>query len=155
MTDRDYCDFVVWTPQQMSVQKVYRDPSFINKLINKLTTFYVEHMLPKLLTQEPTPPFLTSLTPPSANLKPSVTVQDCSPMSMQDLQSSQTIPCLDNDNTSDDDKLYCFCQERESGRMILCDNPACKFQWFHFSCVSMAQPPKGSWYCPGCQGNFL
>ena len=54
--DREFCDFVVWTPQKTIVQRIYKDFAFIDKLFRKLTSFYVEHVLPELLTrhiQEP------------------------------------------------------------------------------------------------------
>lgn len=39
------------------------------------------------------------------------------------------------------------------GEMILCENDACKIEWFHFSCVSLTSKPKGRWYCPNCRGD--
>ncbi len=31
--------------------------------------------------------------------------------------------------------VYCFCRRREFGRMVACDNPHCKYEWFHFGCM--------------------
>ena len=48
--------------------------------------------------------------------------------------------------------LYCYCQrEDEYDDMIECDNPACTFGWFHFSCVGIVTPPDGQWFCDNCQ----
>ena len=39
------CDFVVWTPQKTVVQIIYKDFAFIDKLLRKLTTFYVPELM--------------------------------------------------------------------------------------------------------------
>jgi len=32
---------------------------------------------------------------------------------------------------------YCFCCGPEDGTMIVCDNPDCQFEWFHFKCLQL------------------
>ncbi|CDR42642.1 CYFA0S10e00606g1_1 [Cyberlindnera fabianii] len=57
-------------------------------------------------------------------------------------------------NTSkngDDDQLYCTCQRVSFGEMVGCDNDDCKFEWFHYECVGLKEPPKGKWFCADCQ----
>ena len=51
----------------------------------------------------------------------------------------------------EDTNLYCFCQRMSFGDMIECDNPKCKYQWFHFECLGITSAPKGKWYCPECK----
>jgi chromatin modification-related protein YNG2 len=51
----------------------------------------------------------------------------------------------------DDDELYCFCQQVSYGEMVACDNPNCKYEWFHYDCVGLKEPPTGVWYCPDCR----
>lgn len=47
---------------------------------------------------------------------------------------------------------YCFCNRESYGEMIACDNPNCPYEWFHYDCIGMTQPPKGKWYCsPNCK----
>lgn len=48
---------------------------------------------------------------------------------------------------------YCYCRRAydEQQGMIGCDGPACQIEWFHFECVGILVPPRGSWYCPQCQ----
>lgn len=50
-----------------------------------------------------------------------------------------------------DTNLYCFCQRMSFGEMVGCDNPKCKYQWFHFECLGITSAPKGKWYCPECR----
>lgn len=51
----------------------------------------------------------------------------------------------------EDTNLYCFCQRMSFGEMVGCDNPKCKYQWFHFECLGITSAPKGKWYCPECR----
>ncbi|KAG5678382.1 hypothetical protein PVAND_008062 [Polypedilum vanderplanki] len=57
-----------------------------------------------------------------------------------------------DDGIDPDEETYCLCGQISYGEMILCENDACKIEWFHFSCVSLTNKPKGKWYCPNCRG---
>ncbi|XP_048590107.1 uncharacterized protein LOC125573589 [Nematostella vectensis] len=50
-------------------------------------------------------------------------------------------------------ELFCVCQqpECEGDEMIGCDNPSCKYKWFHFTCIKLNRAPKGGWYCKFCK----
>ncbi|KAI7827334.1 hypothetical protein BX661DRAFT_183080 [Kickxella alabastrina] len=54
-----------------------------------------------------------------------------------------------------DDQLYCFCQQVSYGDMVACDGPNCRYEWFHWECVGLTSPPKGSWYCSDCLAKLL
>lgn len=56
-----------------------------------------------------------------------------------------------NQAEEDDKQLYCFCQSVSYGEMVACDGPNCKYEWFHYTCVNLKEPPKGAWYCPDCR----
>lgn len=61
---------------------------------------------------------------------------------------------INNDNSGgngEDDELYCFCQQVSYGEMVGCDNPNCKYEWFHYDCVGLTEPPAGVWFCPDCR----
>lgn len=45
---------------------------------------------------------------------------------------------------------YCICNQVSYGDMVACDNEDCPFEWFHYACVGITQPPKGKWFCPQC-----
>lgn len=55
------------------------------------------------------------------------------------------------ENEDEDKTLYCFCQRVSFGEMVACDGPNCKYEWFHYDCVDLREPPKGTWYCPECK----
>lgn len=62
--------------------------------------------------------------------------------------------CKLNDTNDDPDKTWCYCDQVESGNMILCDNENCHIQWFHYECVGLDSKDtiiKGNWYCPDCR----
>ena len=50
ITGRKHCDFVVWTPLGIHVDRIYEDYTFTEKLVKKLTIFYVEKLLPAIMT---------------------------------------------------------------------------------------------------------
>ncbi|KAL5494684.1 hypothetical protein ACEPAI_145 [Sanghuangporus weigelae] len=54
------------------------------------------------------------------------------------------------DGEADDGKIYCFCDNGSYGEMIGCDEPNCRREWFHLSCVGLKEAPKGVWYCDEC-----
>ena len=55
------------------------------------------------------------------------------------------------ENDEEDKTLYCFCRNVSYGEMVACDGPHCKYEWFHYACVNLTEPPKGTWYCPDCR----
>jgi len=49
-------------------------------------------------------------------------------------------------------ELWCVCQRPSFGQMVGCDNPNCRFEWFHLPCVGLRSMPRNSkWYCPPCR----
>ncbi|ETO66214.1 hypothetical protein F444_16550 [Phytophthora nicotianae P1976] len=47
--------------------------------------------------------------------------------------------------------IYCSCRRVSFGQMVGCDNDDCKYEWFHFGCVGLADQPAGKWYCQDCK----
>ncbi|KAI0677275.1 hypothetical protein C8Q78DRAFT_960660 [Trametes maxima] len=56
----------------------------------------------------------------------------------------------EDNGDAEDQELYCYCQKLSYGEMIACDNDACRYQWFHLSCVSLKPPLPEVWYCSDC-----
>lgn len=46
--------------------------------------------------------------------------------------------------------VYCLCRGPGLGKMVACDNPGCKYEWFHYKCVNLTRAPEGKWFCPEC-----
>ncbi|KAK6104113.1 Inhibitor of growth proteins N-terminal histone-binding family protein [Brugia pahangi] len=49
-----------------------------------------------------------------------------------------------SDDESDSDRRKGY------GSMVACDDPECRYEWFHYGCVNVIEKPKGKWYCPEC-----
>uniref|UniRef100_A0A0N5AKH5 PHD-type domain-containing protein n=1 Tax=Syphacia muris TaxID=451379 RepID=A0A0N5AKH5_9BILA len=56
----------------------------------------------------------------------------------------------EEEESDGDQRMYCSCRQKSFGLMVACDNSECPFEWFHYDCVKLTQPPKGKWYCPTC-----
>ncbi|GMG36823.1 unnamed protein product [[Candida] boidinii] len=54
------------------------------------------------------------------------------------------------DLNEEEEERYCYCRGSSVGKMIACDNPECKIEWFHYKCVGLKEDPKGHWFCPDC-----
>ena len=109
LCEKEYCDFICWTPFGMHTERIERQQSLFDKVRKKLDDFFRLVLLPRILRGE-----------------------------LIDLSGGQT---------KDNAQVYCWCQQEEFGQMIACDNPTCRIEWFHFSCVGLSRKPKGRWYC--------
>ena len=58
---------------------------------------------------------------------------------------------MDSKEEEESRDLVCICQQPEEGEMIGCDNPSCKYRWFHFKCIQMKRAPKNDWFCKECR----
>lgn len=62
-----------------------------------------------------------------------------------------TAPSQNNiSSDNEEEQLYCTCQRVSFGNMVACDNPDCQYEWFHYECVGLKEPPVGKWFCPTC-----
>jgi len=61
---------------------------------------------------------------------------------------------MEEGGDTEDKELYCFCRKLSYGEMIACDNPDCRYQWFHLPCVNLKPPLPDQWYCDDCLERF-
>ena len=94
-----FCDLVVWSENELFVQRIMLDDSFMQSAFDKATNFFKVGILPELLGN------WYSRAPTYALAAPD--------------------PGNDHDDSSrlpaDSDKSWCFCRQPESGEMIACD----------------------------------
>ena len=65
--------------------------------------------------------------------------------------SSDITTTSSSSEESETEAVYCMCQQVSFGEMIACDNTGnCPYEWYHYGCVGLNAPPKGTWYCPIC-----
>ena len=56
LCNRSYCDFVCWTPHGVHIERVARDVTTWQEMQPKLQAFFVEVLLPKVLSPQPDNP---------------------------------------------------------------------------------------------------
>lgn len=123
ISERWYCDFICWTPHGIHIERIERDITFIDQMVPKLSTFFTNVLLPRILQGGNT----------------------------FSVANSETLRSEEDVSNNQDQQEYCFCRKGEYGEMIACDNPQCPYEWFHFDCVKLTSTPEGEWYCPSCK----
>ena len=86
--------------------RLYPNIHITEKLLHKLTSFYVQNFLPILLKHLKIPGVFQIVMFPT--------------------------------------DLYCYCQDKEYGKMIMCENPHYQYIWFHYDCVDIRRAHRGS-----------
>ena len=120
-----YCDFILYTNEDIFVERITSDLSFLEENIDKAKDFFKNSILPELLGHW--------YSRPPDNATPSLT-------------------CTDDIPVDPGTPKYCYCQGGEYGEMVACDNSECSYQWLHLDCLKLKNPPKGKiWYCPDCR----
>lgn len=66
------------------------------------------------------------------------------------VKSMNTLPA----NSVEEEAVYCYCRLGSFGDMVGCDAVDCPIEWFHYSCVGLSEPPRGSWYCNSCSAKL-
>ncbi|GMR36390.1 hypothetical protein PMAYCL1PPCAC_06585, partial [Pristionchus mayeri] len=62
---------------------------------------------------------------------------------------------VDGEEDGNDERPWCFCNEKSYGGMVACDNKECPFEWFHWPCVGLEAAPRGKWFCPSCEEKLV
>jgi hypothetical protein len=60
--DVQYCDFVVWTESAVSISRVTRDDSLLERLLPKMQSFFLQYILPEIITRRNDPQIKDSVT---------------------------------------------------------------------------------------------
>ena len=141
-TQRNYCDFVVWTEKDIHFEHIYPDASFWMENISRVKQFFNTAVLPELVGKFYSRGSESGSTPKSPVESPSQSAVDCTST------SSPLTPSTGNM------AKFCYCQGPEEGDMVGCDNPSCEYEWFHLCCLKLhvaSLPTSKHWYCPDCR----
>ena len=60
--------------------------------------------------------------------------------------TTSTVEEGNHDDSEDESRLWCYCEQPSFGQMVMYDNKKCPISWFHFECLRIRTPPKGKWY---------
>ena len=137
-TQRNYCDFVLWTEEDVHFERIYPDESFWMENISRVKQFFNAAILPELMGK-----FYSRGSESGSTPKSQVESQSAvDPTSTSSLLSLST----------GDMAKFCYCQGPEEGDMVGCDNPSCQYEWFHLRCLKLVSLPTSKyWYCPDCR----
>ncbi len=119
----DSAYFVVWTEEDLHQEEITFDEKFWAEITQKSDHVFVSAILPELVGR-----FYSRL--------PNVEPKQTDPVENKSIERKE---------------VWCYCRQGEAGNMIGCDNIDCQIEWFHNSCVGVACPPRGKWFCPDCR----
>lgn len=136
-----YADFVVWTENEVLMERISCDKGFFEAQIPKVNHFFVYGILPELIGKWYT-------RQPVANKSGVVELADKLKPHTEgnDTDESQ----CDDQNGEDPDATWCYYGGPSHGKMVCCDNSECSIQWSHFKCLRIDSTPKEKWFCPSC-----
>ena len=128
-----YCDFVLWTENDLHIERIYPDEEFWHRNVTDYAQpFFTTAILPELIGK-----FYSRIGHE----------QTATPEIQSSLPSTSVLP---PDETSE---TFCYCHGPDEGAMVGCDNPTCQHgSWFHLKCVGLKSKPKSKyWHCPDCR----
>ncbi len=123
-----YCDFVVWSPEGLFVERIYPDREWWVKWSGQGMLFHSKCIMPELCVQ-----YFSKKTILGTSTSQNV---------IQHVAASESVASGN----------YCVCRGVDDGiTMICCDDENCSVQWFHTRCMKVKRMPKGKWFCPQCK----
>ena len=133
---KKYCDFIVWTKEDIFVERIHKDDAFWTMNIPRAENFFRTAIMPEIIGR--------FYSHPSG-------VQSVDTSSPPAADNGYQTPKEQRSSTSVED-VYCYCQRPEEGDMVACDNSTCPHAWFHVSCLGLKSLPSSrTWYCPDCR----
>ena len=144
----DYVDFVVWTNEDMHMERIESNPDLWSEICKKSKQLFEKAVLPELVSKFFSRPPVSTSAPTTNHICTTEPAASVSPLDTTEAPS-----------THHNQSGYCYCrQPEEVDDMIACDNKECPIVWFHLGClkIDIADIPDGNWFCPDCkEGNCL
>ena len=105
-------DFVVWRKDEILIERIEYDATFMESVIHKTTAFFYKLVLPELVGKVLTRDKVAEIAGKSSETAIS--------------NDQQFLEC------------WCYCKRPESfDDMVGCDNPNCEIGWYHLSCLGI------------------
>lgn len=121
LCEAKYGDFMVWSPNEYHIERIYINNDICMEIIAKFKWFFYEAILPELLGR-----YFTN----RHSIEQTCIEEDC-----------QDILCYN----------YCTCKKNVGGKMIMCTQEGCSNLWYHYKCLGITRKPtKKRWKCPIC-----
>ena len=148
----DYADFCVCTfvknPEDIycdagiHIECIEKSLGFWTDCIVNAHHFFKTCLLPEIMGNWYTRPALGKANSEGDSNLTNENISENTTESSRGLNNTSNVP----------EAAYCYCHGPEEGTMIACDNPDCRIEWFHITCLKLKSLPKGKskWYCPDC-----
>ena len=106
-----YCDFVVWTAKDFTVERIVADKDFFEGVVDTAQHFFVYGILPEIIGKWYT--------------RKSIADSD----GIVQIPTTTDSSSAEQGTNGDEDmsKLWCYCNEPSYGEMIHCDNDKCMY----------------------------
>ena len=133
ISEKDYCDFIVWTTNDYYYERIEPDEEFWSTVSVKAKEFFEKVIILELIGKHYSKP---------ARIE-SGTVTSAVPT------WSTADPMCDTCK-QEDRNLICTCQimyDPNGDSLIGYDNYNCPYKWSHYKCVNIKHVPKGAFYC--------
>ena len=151
-----YCDFILYTKEDIHVERITLDVKFMEDRIPSAAKFFENCIMPELLGHWFSRPANdvysssdhvvtsgSSLSTSDYSLQLTTTsISDVPSTSASNFMDISATVCMEKTDGTDGTR-YCYCQEGEYGEMVACDNSKCPYQWFHLEYLNLLKPPKG------------
>ena len=106
---KKYCDFIVWTKEDIFVERIHKDDTFWIMNIPRAENFCRTAIMPEIIGRFYSRPSgvhsVDTSSPPAA---------DNGYQTPKEQQSSTSV-----------EDVYCYCQRPEEGDMVACENSTC------------------------------
>ena len=123
-TKRSYCDFVVWTKEEIYIERIYPIENFWLDKVARCKHIFVTAILPELFGK----------------------------FYSRTLRAQSSTAREESSSETELQSTFCYCNGPEEGVMVGCDNDRCLYKWFHLECLSLKSAPKSKkWYYPDCR----
>ena len=108
MCDVHFCDFVMWRNVELAINRIKCDDNFLEKAIDKTTTFLKYCILLEIVGK-----WFTCPLPTSTELQ------------SQPSSSNSSLATSDTNAETVNDTWY-YCRKQESGKIIMCERDNCR-----------------------------
>ncbi|CAL9686377.1 unnamed protein product [Knipowitschia caucasica] len=151
VTQKAYCDFVVWSPTGMFIQRIEPDQALEEEILKKSEDFFLSVVLPEmtgsLLTRERLHKQQSNTLFNNSASPDGIPVISTAPQQTRSQSAAE-------DGSTTCSALRCVCGERSETYMsntVKCANEKCQYGFLHFKCVGIKRNPKPPYYCPTCR----
>lgn len=144
----NYCDFLVWAPQQVFLQRIRYDAAFFQNAYKQVVLFIKTGVFPELLGKWYSKPRHTSTTTATEHHHNNAPTPTTTTKQSQNAPTATTSTAHHHNAPT---AMGCYCgKPREISDEVTCTAGNCVRKYFHRSCLKLTRVPK-TWKCVDCK----